>query len=193
MTHVKYHTEGIVLKNSPSGESSSHVWLLTKDFGFIAGHAQSIRELASKLRYSLQDFSHAHVDVVYGRNGWKITSAVFIRNFARASHDGALPAGITAISNIRSLLMRLCRGEEKDDVLFDDVCRGFSLLSSSSLSSAETERIEIILVMRILSRLGYWGDDAILSPFLSGDIGAPLHAAGFREHKLRAVGAINKA
>ena len=119
MTHVKYHTEGIVLKNSPSGESSSHVWLLTKDFGFIAGHAQSIRELASKLRYSLQDFSHAHVDVVYGRNGWKITSAVFIRNFARASHDGALPAGITAISNIRSLLMRLCRGEEKDDVLFE--------------------------------------------------------------------------
>ena len=86
MTNVKYHTEAIVLCGLPSLEASKTLYLLTRDFGLIVAHARAVREHASKLRYGLQDLSHAYVDLVATNQGWKAVSAMPIQHYFALSY-----------------------------------------------------------------------------------------------------------
>lgn len=189
--HVKHHTEAIVLCGTPSGEAHKFFYLLTKDFGLVVAHARSVRSMQSKLRYSMQDFSHIQADLVHGKSGWRITSAIHIKSFCTTcdAADHALPV----ISRVSNLLRRLLKGEEKNEPLFIDVALGFALLSSSGLNKEDVRSMEAVLVMRILNHLGYWGDDSALAQFLTGDIGNGDHIAKIKEQKRRAIGAINEA
>ena len=95
------------------------------------------------------------------------------------------------------MLRRLLKGEEKNELLFNDVVKGFTLLSSGELAEEDASAMEVVLVMRILNNLGYWGDDATLSPFLTGDVAAQEHIERIKKEsagwRTRAIGAINKA
>ncbi len=192
MSNIKHHTEAIVLGGVASDETSKALYLLTKDFGFIVAHVRAVREVSSKLRYSLQDFSYTHIDLVRGKVGWRVVSAVHIKNMFNASviseGDPILVAG-----RIINLLKRLIKGEEKNEMLFNDVLKGLSALSSGKLSEEDIGAMEVVLVMRILNHLGYWGDDATLSPFLAGDVVSHEHIERVKKEKSRAIGAINKA
>ncbi len=180
MIHGKEHTEAIVLSSLPSDEASKFLHLLTKDFGFIVAYIRG-----------LQDLSHARVDLIHGKGGWRVASAVHIQNFyspcARAAETHAV------IARISALLRRLLKGEEKNEMLFDDVENGFAFLSSENPAPEDARAVEVILVMRILNHLGYWGDDAVLSPFLVGSISNMEYARSVQKQKLRAILAINKA
>lgn len=193
MTHTIYHTKAIILGSSTSGEANKLLVLLTKDFGLITAHVRSIREATSKLRYSLQDFSYSRVDLVQGKSGWRVTSAEHIKNFAQFSEKTQYVTAFLITNRIFTLLRRLLKGEEKNELLFQDVVRGSSLLSSGVLPEEDALALEVVLVMRILNHLGYWGDDATLSPFLSGDIGSLEQIIHIKKQKPRAIGAINKA
>ena len=112
MTHVKYHTEAIVLESAPFQEASKFLKLLTKDFGLIHASVRGVREVTSKLRYSLQDFSYARIDLVTTKHGWKIVSALQIENFCSVRED-IKPEYVKMVTRIPQLLKRLVRGEEK--------------------------------------------------------------------------------
>lgn len=193
MTHTIYHTEAIVLGGELRGEANKYVYLLTRDFGFISAHVQSVRELKSKLRYSLQDFSHSHVDLVQGRSGWRVTSTIEIQNLARFHGNDGKIYHMPIVRRVCDLLKRLLRGEEKNELLFEDVRKGFILFFSGGLSLEDAQAAEVVLVMRILNHLGYWGEDATLSPFLAGDIEDMRQISQIKKQKPRAIGAINKA
>lgn len=176
MSHHIYHTEAVILGGRPSGEGDRVLYCYTRELGLVFAHAKSIRESRSRLRYGLQLFAHANIDLIRGKHGWKLISATPISSFRElwAHRERRLIAAQHV-----SLLRRLIQGEERHEHLFDDILSGFTFLSS--LADIEALRdAELLMVVRLLSRLGYWGGG--VAPVL-----VPERAAYSRED-IRAIG-----
>ena len=165
MHHI-YHTEGIILSSKDFGESGRYYKIFTRDLGMLSASAQGVRKMPSKLRYVLQDFSYIHVDLVRGKDFWRITSASKTNALENISRQ---PETRAVFAHIARLLTRLLAGEEANEILFADLLSGLSILEKSNTNEA-LRNIETILVLRILYHLGYIGgaenlNDLIKSPF----------------------------
>ncbi|MFA5777942.1 MAG: DNA repair protein RecO [Candidatus Paceibacterota bacterium] len=165
MHHI-YHTEGIILGSKNFGETGKYYSIFTRDLGMIYASAQGVRKMSSKLRFVLQDFAYIKVDLVQGKNFWRVTSA---------SKTNALEQLLKktetfeVVSNIARLLKRLLAGVEKNEALFNDLINGLSILEKIE-GKADLQNIEAIIVLRILNNLGYIGGNEMLqnlvkSPF----------------------------
>jgi DNA repair protein RecO len=165
MHHI-YHTEGIILGSRNYGEAGKYYFLFTRDLGMIYASAQGVRKMSSKLRYVLQDFAHIKVDLVKGKDFWRVTSA----SKTDCLEDICKNTGtLQVFSNISRLLKRLLAGEDPNEILFADVVNGLSVLEKAE-KAEDLQHIEAILVLRILSNLGYIGggealENLIKSPF----------------------------
>jgi len=165
MHHI-YHTEGIVLGSRNFGEASKYYYIFTRDLGMITASAQGVRKMSSKLRFVLQDFAYLKIDLVSGKNIFRITNASktgFLEGITKE------PENFKILANIARLLKRLLAGVEPNEVLFRDVREGLSVLRKPH-TKEDLRNIEIILVLRILNNLGYIGENEILqnltrSPF----------------------------
>src|SRR3989344_5676480 len=93
MSHHIYETDAFVFSALPHGEASRYMVLYTREFGLVRAAAQGLRELKSKLRYSLQPFSLSVVNLVHGRSGWRIVNARLAKNYFTEFDGGRLPAG----------------------------------------------------------------------------------------------------
>jgi len=165
MHHI-YHTEGIILSSRNYGESGRYYAIFTRDLGMIYASASGVRKISSKLRYVLQDFSYIKLDLVKGRDFWRLTSASKTSMLEDILKN---KDALRVYSNIASLLKRLLAGEDPNPLLFQDVLSGLTILEKEK-NTQEIHNIEIVLVLRILSNLGYIGggdilEDVIKSPF----------------------------
>ncbi len=170
MHHI-YHTEAFVLKSVPIGEDSKTLFFYTKELGLIPARAQAIRKLSSKLRYILQDGSRVYVDLVRGKEIWRVTTAV------PYAHEPELSTkALMILVRIHSLVVRLCAGEEQNEEVFSVLSRARTLLSGDH-SKEEYRTIELLSVARILIALGYLEqgmfseEDTSLVSGISKDIG----------------------
>ncbi len=158
MHHI-YHTEGIILGSRNFGEAGRYYSIFTKELGMIHASAQGVRKLSSKLRYVMQDYSYIKVDLVRGKDFWRVTSA---------SSTGELSDILKSyetykiISNVSRLLVRLLHGEEQNEPLFNDLLGGFYLLEQKADNKEDLLNAEMILVLRALHHLGYFSGDARL-------------------------------
>lgn len=159
--HTILETDCFVLKSAPSGEANKQLYLFTRDFGLIRATAQGLRYLKSKLRYSLGDFSLAHVSLVRGKEFWRVTTA-----FKRADTMADIPnkEAREALFRVFALLRRLLQGEEAHPELFEIVGKVFVALKESS----DPRAVEELAVLRMLFLLGYVKDDASLREFAEG-------------------------
>ena len=187
-----YHTEGVVLGSRAVGEASMIFSLFTRELGILHARAQGVRETRSKLRYSLQDCSLASFDLVRGGNGWRVTSAIGKENLAAFPGEKRKEA-LGVEKRVATLLLRLFRGEEKDISLFETIISSFRALKNESVSARATKDLEALLVMRILHRLGYFGKDEMLSPFLESELAEPQTLASFAPVRTRAIRRINQS
>jgi DNA repair protein RecO (recombination protein O) len=160
MSHSIYTTEGFILKSVNFGEANKYFYIFTKDFGLIKATAQGVRLLKSKLRYSLEDFSFGTISLVRGRELWRITSAE--KKFALNSKE---TEKFLLVSRVSSLLLRLLQGEENNDLLFQSLKEGILFLQD--YYTEDFSNFEYILVLRILSALGYFGKLTEFSQFTS--------------------------
>ena len=165
MHHI-YHTEGIILGSRNFGEAGKHYFIFTRDLGMVTASAEGVRKISSKLRYVLQDFAYLKIDLVSGRNIFRVTNA---------SKSGALeqitknPETFKVFANVARLLKRLLAGVEPNEALFADLLNGLSILEKIE-KKADLPNIEAIIVLRILNNLGYIGENYTLenlikSPF----------------------------
>ena len=187
MHHI-YHTEGIILSSKNYGEAGRYYSLLARDLGLINASAQGVRKISSKLRFVLQDFSYVKVDLVRGKDFWRITSASKTNKLENVSKNHI---SFEIFSNISRLLKRLLAGEYPNQDLFDDLLSGLHFLEKAKFKD-QAENIEIIIVLRILNNLGYIGENGKLknitkSPFEEGLI---FEAGKSRTHILSEI---NKA
>lgn len=165
MHHI-YHTEGIILGSKNYGETGKYYSIFTRDLGMVYASAQGVRKMSSKLRFILQDFSYIKVDLVQGKDFWRVTSASKTNKLEQLSKNSGT---LKVLSNIASLLKRLLAGIEPNEALFDDLLNGLSILEKIK-EKEELENIEIVIVLRILNNLGYIGGDEMMqslvrSPF----------------------------
>lgn len=162
MHHI-YHTEGIILGSRNSGESGKYYYIFTRDLGMLTASASGVRKMSSKLRFILQDFAHLKIDLVRGKDFWRLTSATktnILQNISKR------PEIFSTIFNISRLLKRLLAGEDANAPLFTDLVSGFSILEKA-VKKEEIRNIEMVIVLRMLSNLGYIGEDKTLGGLIA--------------------------
>ncbi len=160
MHHI-HHTEGIILGSKNYGEAGKYYSIFTRDLGMVYASAQGVRKIASKLRFILQDFSYIKVDLVQGKDFWRVTSASKTNKLDQLSKNSGT---FEVISNIANLLKRLLAGIEPNVVLFADLLNGLFILEKSEMK--DLRNIEAIIVLRILNNLGYIGENEMLKTFI---------------------------
>lgn len=160
MHHI-YHTEGIILGSGNFGETGKYYSIFTRDLGMIYASAQGVRKMSSKLRFVLQDFAYLKIDLVKGKDFWRITSASKTNKLEKLSE----PEVFKVFVNISKLLKRLLAGEDPNKDLFVDLLKGLSVLEKAE-NKDELRNIEAIIVLRILNNLGYIGGNEILKDFI---------------------------
>jgi DNA repair protein RecO (recombination protein O) len=161
MHHI-YHTEGIILGSKNFGEAGKYYFIFTRDLGMIYASAQGVRKMSSKLRFVLQDFSYIKLDLVRGKDFWRLTSAQKTNKLEKISKNVDT---LRIFANIGKLLQRLLVGEDANEELFNDLLKGLNVLEKS-IDKKDYQNIEIIIVLRILSNLGYIGNDKILDDII---------------------------
>jgi DNA repair protein RecO len=157
MHHI-YHTEGIILESKNSGEAGKYYYIFTKDLGMIMASAAGVRKLSSKLRFILNDYGYVKLDLVRGKDFWRLTSASKTNALEEiVKNKNTFPVFV----NIARLLKRLLQGEEANEILFSDILRGLFILEKAKVE--EIQNIEAVIVLRMLHNLGYIGGDSLLS------------------------------
>lgn len=165
MHHI-YETNAFVLKNTPQGEADGLLHLFTEELGLIVATAQGIRYEKSKLRFATQKLSYCHVSLVRGKGIWRVTNAVPIEN----NYTNLNPEVVFAINRVLKLVERLVAGESGDENLFSIIYSGIQYLKS--LTEFDKEKIldiEVVIVLRILNRLGYIGSSEQINFYTLND------------------------
>lgn len=165
MHHI-YHTEALILGSKNYGDSGKVFFLFTRELGMVYASATGIRKIHSKLRYVLQDYSYVKVDLVRGKDMWRLTTASkpendlnFLQNYR----------ALEVFANIARLLRRLLAGEDTNKTMFDDLLSSLFVLAGTK-TKEELADVEVVMVLRMLNHLGYIGNsddmhNLILSPF----------------------------
>ena len=161
MHHI-YHTEGIVLGSTNFGEAGKYYSIFTRDLGMVSASAQGVRKMSSKLRFILQDFAYLKIDLVRGKDFWRVTSASKTNSLEQLNKK---PEALKVFANIAILLKRLLAGEDPNKILFTDLINGLSILEKSA-KKEELRNIEAIIVLRILNNLGYIGGSETLQTLI---------------------------
>lgn len=166
------------------GEANTLLFVLTQNLGLVRASARSTRVDVSKLRYGLEPLTAARYSFVKGRHEWRLVQVEEPRNaFTRA-----LPAQRTAAGRVSQLLLRLIQGAEHSPLLYKDVTDGFALLAATP----QTAEVEVVLVLRILSHLGYLPEVPALAPFVDSEFSMELSAKALESRSLL-VRTINEA
>ena len=187
MHHI-YHTEGLILGSKNYGEAGKYYSIFTRDLGMIYASAQGVRKISSKLRFVLQDFSYIKVDLVRGKDFWRLTSASKTNQLESILQK---PETLKVFANIARLLKRLLAGEDANQDLFRDVLNGLFILEKNK-KIENLQNIEAILVLRILSNLGYIGGNEILKNLIKSPFEESL-LFEFSKNRTQILSEINKA
>jgi DNA repair protein RecO (recombination protein O) len=167
MSHKIHHTAGFVISGSNYGEANRYLFIFTDELGLVRASAQSLRKVSSKLRFSLQDFSYSKIDLVRGKEIWRVTNAKRISGYEAFNKT---PAGLKMLANIFRLIKRLCHGEDPNPELFSCLQEIYVFLEHEKLTGEDIKNFEAVSVLKILHCLGYIGDGKDLSIFVSNSL-----------------------
>jgi recombinational DNA repair protein (RecF pathway) len=199
MHHI-YHTEGIILGSRNSGEAGRYYHIFTRDLGMITASAQGVRKVSSKLRFVLQDFAYLKIDLVQGKNIFRITNASKTNLLEQITKKSET---FEVFANIAHLLKRLLAGVEPNEALFVDLLLGLSILEktgekkltsfhNNSKISKDLRNIEAVIVLRILNNLGYIGENEISQNLIKSPFEENL-VFEVSENRTKVLCQINKA
>lgn len=188
MYHI-YHTNGFILSSRNSGEANKLLSIYTKEMGLVKAIVQGIRLHKSKLRFALQDLSYSKIDLVRGRDIWRVTSATNINSFPFARGE---KQSLLLIARVSKLIERLCVGEESNEKIFNDLIQSLYLLDNLDISVESREALELHLVLRIMNDLGYIGESTMLANYLNSEFDHSQTEGLLRERK-SIIAHINKA
>lgn len=157
MAYRHYHVIGLVLGHLAHGESNRLYQVLTPDFGLIRVLAQGVRLEKSKLRYNFQTYHLVDLDLVRGREYWRLTGATKIGS----ANDLQVAFG----RRLGSVLLKLIHGEEASAMIFSDLKRAWDLLIDKP-GEIDPEDLEIFVLIRLFANLGYLAPSEISIPIL---------------------------
>lgn len=146
-----HQTRSLILDYVDSGEHNRLYWLFTAELGLIVATASGVRTTKSKLNPRLQQYNIVTLEVVRGKEMWRITNVLSdeISCWELSKNAQAVVARVSA------LIRRLYIGEEANHLLFADVEEAFLKLGRI-FDSGTIDAVETLLVLKILYHLGYW-------------------------------------
>jgi len=182
-----YTTAGFVLGSAERGEANKIYSIYTEDFGLVRAGAQGVRLEKSKLRYTLDDFTHGYFSLVRGRELWRLTGS---------ERDGELPLPVEVrrvIARVLNLVRRLVHGEEKNQALFRALNTMIQRASSLPQDSTDLIPFELLSLLRVLHSLGYVGSvEGLDESIFSGDMTDEMLSIVSKK-RASVLGYINKA
>ena len=186
MHHI-HHTEGVILGSKNFGETGRYYSIFTRDLGMLYASAQGVRKMSSKLRFVLQDFAYVKVDLVQGKDFWRVTSATKTNMLGEITKKRE---NLAVFANVARLLKRLLAGVEPNQELFTDLLNGLFVLEKSE-SSEDLRNIEMIIVLRILNNLGYIGGSDAMQKLVRSPLESDL-VFEISKHRSQVLSLINK-
>ncbi|HEY4501608.1 MAG TPA: DNA repair protein RecO [Candidatus Paceibacterota bacterium] len=185
--HKIHVTDGVVLGKRGAGEANTLVSILTEELGLVRAKATSARVEGSKLRYGLETLTHARYCLVRGKYEWKLTGVEGVSHALKGEErDRRVRSG-----KIAKLLLRLVNGEEPVPALYKTVIEGLGAIAGAA-TPADAEAVEVVLVLRILSHLGYLPHTQALAQFIEGEYSVELAAQALKS-RATLVRAINES
>lgn len=147
--HQIYHTEAIVLKSTSHGEANKRVWLFTKEFGVVIATVQGVRKSGAKLASHIVDYTKVYVDLVQGKEVWRLISARSIENPLYGKERTPL-----ARAYVRTLaaVERFLVGEGADEILYEHVQDCISVLNENRF---DAKLFDTLSLWKMLVYLGY--------------------------------------
>lgn len=152
MARRMYHTEGLIISSRPQGEASRLLLIFTEQLGLVLVKARSVREMPSKMRLHLYDWTPLQLSLVRGRDGWHLTGVLA----GEAGPPG--PSARVVLSRFGRLMSRLLPEGSPQGEIYKLVRAGVKFLNQASQSEFKKEKLEgteVLLVLRFLSSLGY--------------------------------------
>jgi DNA repair protein RecO (recombination protein O) len=184
--HQKFLTRGVVLGKRSAGESNTAALLFTEDLGLVRAVARSARREDSRLRYGLEPLMQGRYTLLRGRYEWRLVGAGELsRDILYASPIRTARAG-----RIAKLLLRLMPGEEASPKLYRSVIEGLGALARME-AQEDADAVECVVVLRILSRLGYLPRLPALEPFVEADFFSLELAASAKRSRALLIKLIN--
>lgn len=187
MHHI-YHTEGVILGSKNFGEAGKCYFIFTRDLGMVLASAQGVRKMSSKLRFILQDFAYLKIDLVQGKDIWRVTSASKTNMLEDLVTNSSR---LRVFANISRLLKRLLAGEDPNQTLFADFINGLSILEKAS-SEDELNNLEAVIVLRILHNLGYLSGAPVFNNFVKSPLEEEM-IYGIGKNRAEILKEINRA
>lgn len=188
MHHI-YHTEGFILSSRNVGEANKILTIYTKEMGLVRASAQAIRLVKSKLRFALHDFSYTSIDLVRGKDIWRVTSATPITSFPLLRRD---KDSLSIMAQVSKLIEKLCYVEQPNEIIFNKLIQSLYLLDVTHIEESEKEALELYLVLNIMNALGYIGDSKILNDYLGNSFDF-YEVENLLKNKKSIISHINKA
>lgn len=163
----KHHTRGIVVSSKIEGDSNKRLNIFTENFGLISAKVQGARNIHSKMRVGVQDFSLSDFSLVAGKTGFKVVSVRSEKNFFEILRNS--PNKLKMVSNVLNLIKKLVDEEKAQTSLFNIVLKFFNFLVAAE--DKDIALAECLTLTRILYSLGYMGHDPeLVVPLSSSEI-----------------------
>ncbi|MEX2010313.1 MAG: DNA repair protein RecO, partial [Parcubacteria group bacterium] len=154
MSYHIYTTRAFVLSSHPRREADRIYALLTEDLGLLYATAGGVRKIESKLRGSLEPYSLSLVSLVKGEEHWRITSASLIRSLPLDLSKEKL----LLFARASLLIKKLIPEEQAHKEIYRIIEKSAESVTNGE---AETEAMEIVMLLEILSELGYVPKDKV--------------------------------
>lgn len=180
--YQKYHTDALVLGSREYGEADKVCVLFTQEFGLVRARASAVRAEKSRMRFALQDFTHATVSLVRGARGWRVAGA------AVKTHAPKELPSLAVFARVSRLVTRLVHGEEKNEYLYDVLAGAHESLQAAPNDMLSS--VELVCVARVLYALGYLSTPALGSALFTHTAYAHAHlreADDVRDHLLTSI------
>ena len=163
------------------GESNQLFDLFTSRLGRVTALAVSVRELKSKLRYTLQYLGPVRLGLVAGRMGWRLIHAEPDEFFLNAS--GLVRERHVKFVALLNLLGRLVVAEGRRPRVYRELEQALVFLTKQQLSPEDVLNYELVATLRLLGVLGYWPGAKQLDSFVPPTAWSKLALAKFTPHR----------
>lgn len=184
MAYRHYETEGFILGGKNSGEANSFLRIFSSHFGLVDVLAQGVRREKSKLRYQLSKGTLVKLTLIRGREYWRLVGAEPIGELAN-------PTQTSFSQKIGSVLIRLIHGEEASHPIFADLKQAWELLASSPSRPRFVGDLEVFVLIRVLSNLGYLAKTPETETILSAVNFTCREVEGMADNRSKLIGLIN--
>lgn len=199
MSRFLYHTDGLILSSRSLGEAGRLLDIFTIRLGRVTALAAGVRELKSKLRYSLQDLTSVRLSLVASRGSFRAGEAGRWR-IVHAESDNLLPPRAELadeqriiVARLLGLISRLVVAEGSRVGLYRELTASFRFLTGTRLSQASTKSYELLAVLRLLVNLGYCRKPIWLEPFIGRQKWERTMLESFLPHHSKAAAIVDEA